>query len=205
MKTRKYEVKSIDEVLPIAVKELRIAEEELEVTILKERKGFLGIGAKLEVEVKPKVDGIEKGKNYIQNILETNQVEGFIEMRVRDDVVEFNVEAGKFNGVLIGKNARHLIALQMLVNMIINSYYDEDEQKIVKVDVGGYRKRRDRKLERMAVDLGKQVAKSKHPVKLDNLNSYERKIIHDKLSSWKDVKTRSAGEEPDRNLIIEPK
>ncbi|MFA6889552.1 MAG: R3H domain-containing nucleic acid-binding protein, partial [Bacilli bacterium] len=37
------------------------------------------------------------------------------------------------------------------------------------------------------------------------LNAYERKIIHDKLSTWKDVSTHSEGEDPNRFLIIEPK
>ena len=100
---------------------------------------------------------------------------------------------------------QHLQALQMLLNMIINNFYEEDEQKIVKLDVGGYRQRRDRNLERMAVELGKQVAKTKQEIKLDNLNSYERKIIHTKLASWKDVKTFSEGEEPNRHLVIQPK
>ena len=57
----------------------------------------------------------------------------------------------------------------------------------------------------MAVDYGKQVARTKQTIKLDNLNAYERKIIHNKLSTWKDVKTHSEGEEPNRVLIIEPK
>ena len=75
----------------------------------------------------------------------------------------------------------------------------------MKVDVGGYRHRRENHLERMAVDFGKQVAKTKQTIKLDSLNAYERKIIHDKLSTWKDVKTYSEGEEPNRILIIEAK
>ena len=57
----------------------------------------------------------------------------------------------------------------------------------------------------MAVEFGKQVAKTKQIIKLDNLNSYERKIIHDKLSTWKDVQTHSEGEEGERVLFIEPK
>ena len=53
--------------------------------------------------------------------------------------VELNIEAGDFNGVLIGKNSKHLIALQALVSSIINNYYAkvlvdaldlEDEKKI---------------------------------------------------------------------------
>ena len=119
------------------------------------------------------------------------------------NVVDFNVEAGDFNGVLIGKNSKHLIALQILVNSIINNYYAEDEQMVVKVDVGGYRKRRESNLERLAVEYGKQVVKTKEVITLDGLNSYERKIIHDRLSTWKELKTHSEGEEPNRFLLIE--
>lgn len=205
MKSKLYEVKTLDEAIKLAVTDLGLSKDDLEAVVVSEKKGFLGLGGKLEVEVKSKVDGIEKGKQYLQMLLESNKVEGLIEKRVRENVVEFNVEAGDFNGVLIGKNSKHLIALQILVSGIINNYYDEENQKIVKIDVGGYRRRRENNLERMAIDFGKQVARSKQEIKLDNLNSYERKIIHDKLSTWKDVKTRSEGEEPNRYLIIEPK
>jgi spoIIIJ-associated protein len=205
MKTKIYEVKTIEEAISQAVKDLNLSADELETKIISEKKGFLGIGAKIEVEVFSTVDGIEKGKAYIQSILEANNVEGFIEKRLRGNVVELDIEAGNFNGVLIGKNSKHLISLQVLVGLVINNYYNEDEQKIIKIDVGGYRKRREHNLEKMAVEFGKQVVRTKQEIKLDNLNSYERKIIHDKLSTWKDVKTHSVGEEPDRYLIIQPK
>jgi len=205
MKSRVYDVKTMEEALPLAVEELGLSKDRLEITVLDEKKGFLGFGGKLQVEVKAKEDGIDQGKEYLQMIMQANKGEGFIEKRIRGNVVEFNIDAGELNGVLIGKNSKHLIALQTLVSMIINSHYNEDEQKIVKIDVGGYRKRRESTLERMAVDFGKQVAKTKQQIKLDNLNSYERKIIHGKLSTWKDVTTHSEGEEPDRYLIIEPK
>lgn len=205
MKTKIYEVKSADEALDMAVTDLGINKNDLTYEVISEKKGFLGLGGKLEVEVKPKVDGIEKGKQYIQMILESNNIDGFIEKRQRDNIVEFNIEAGDFNGILIGKNSKHLLSLQILLAIIINNYYDENEQKIVKLDVGGYRKRKESNLERMAVEFGKQVARTKQQIKLDNLNAYERKIVHDKLSTWKDVKTHSEGEEPNRYLIIEPK
>lgn len=206
MKHRTYEVKSVEEALNQAVTDMGICLDELEADIISEKKSFLGMGAKqLEVEVSPKVDGVEKGKQYLQMILETHESEGYIEKRIRDNVVEFNIDAGALNGTLIGKNSKHLVSIQTLISTIINNYYDEHEQKIVKLDVGGYRKRRESTLERMAVEFGKQVVKTKQRIKLDNLNSYERKIIHDKLSTWKELTTHSEGEEPNRHLIIEPK
>ena len=192
MKTKVYKGILEDEALRLASEEFGISEDDLVVKVEND-----------EVEVTVGIDGIEKGKQYIQTILRSNNVRGMIEKRVRDNVVELNIEAGDFNGVLIGKNSKHLIALQVLVSSIINNYYDADEQLVVKVDVGGYRKRRESNLERLAVEYGKQVSKSKQSVTLDGLNSYERKIIHDRLSTWNDLKTHSEGEEPNRFLIIE--
>ena len=192
MKTKVYKGILEDEALRLASEEFGISEDDLVVKVEND-----------EVEVTVGIDGIEKGKQYIQTILRSNNVRGMIEKRVRDNVVELNIEAGDFNGVLIGKNSKHLIALQILVSSIINNYYEADEQLVVKVDVGGYRKRRESNLERLAVEYGKQVSKSKQSVTLDGLNSYERKIIHDRLSTWNDLKTHSEGEEPNRFLIIE--
>lgn len=192
MKTKVYIDMTEDEAIAEASKEFGISEDELVVKI--EDNG---------IEVTVGIDPIEKGKQYIQSIFDNNDVDGMIEKRVRDNIVEFNIEAGDFNGALIGKNSKHLISLQILVSAIINNYYDAEEQMIVKLDVGGYRRRRESNLERLAVEYGKQVVKSKMPVTLDGLNSYERKIIHDRLSTWKELKTHSEGEEPNRFLIID--
>ncbi len=205
MRSKVYEAKTIDEAKSLAVKDFGVEVNDIEFNIVKEIKGFLGIGSKLEVEAVLNVDGIEKGKKYIQMILDFNNIEGFIEKKVRGNNVEFNIDAGEFNGYLIGKNSRNLIALQTLVSTIINNYYEGEDLKVVLVDVGGYKRRKERSLENMAVEYGKQVARTKQTIKLDSLNAYERKIIHNKLSTWKDVKTHSEGEEPNRVLIIEPK
>ena len=205
MRSKVYEAKTIDEAKSLAVKDFGVEVNDIEFNIVKETKGFLGIGSKLEVEAVLNVDGIEKGKKYIQMILDFNNIEGFIEKKVRGNNVEFNIDAGEFNGYLIGKNSRNLIALQTLVSTIINNYYEGEDLKVVLVDVGGYKRRKERSLENMAVEYGKQVARTKQTIKLDSLNAYERKIIHNKLSTWKDVKTHSEGEEPNRHIIVKPK
>ena len=200
-----YEVKTLEEAQKQAVNDFELAIDDLNFEVVKESKGFLGIGSKIEVKASVAKDGIEVGKEYIKMILQSNGAQGFVEKKVRGENVEFNVDAGEFNGYLIGKNSRNLIALQTLVSTIVNRYYGEDEKKIVLVDVGGYKKRREKNLEYMAVDWGKQVAKTKTAITITDLNAYERKIVHNKLSTWKDVTTHSEGEGQDRVLIIEPK
>ncbi|MFA7010308.1 MAG: Jag N-terminal domain-containing protein, partial [Bacilli bacterium] len=75
MKAKTYEVKTVAEAKELAVKEFGVSEDNFEVNILKETKGFLGLGGKLEVEVKVITDGVVKAKEYIQMILDTNGIE----------------------------------------------------------------------------------------------------------------------------------
>ena len=201
-----YEVKTIEEAYDLAKNDFHFPIDELKFEVLSEKKGFLGIGSKLEVQASLAVDPFTKGKEYLQVILAANNINAVIEKKVRDDVVEYDIEAGDENGYLIGKRSRSLIAMQILVSHYVNRYFiDSDKQISVLVDVGEYKKKRVRYLERLAIQFGKQVAKTKQKIKLDYLNAYERKIVHSKLATWDDIKTYSEGEEPNRFLIIEPK
>ena len=39
---------------------------------------------------------------------------------------------------------------------------------------------------------------------MDNMNSYERRIVHNALANIKGVTTISEGEEPNRHIIVKP-
>src|SRR5690606_21544006 len=202
---RVYEVKTIEEAQELAVKDLNLSLDDLNFEVVSEKKGFLGLGGKLTVEVSTKIDGITRGKEYLKAILKNMKINGFIETKVRGNVVNYNIETHENNGYLIGKNGKNLLAIQSLLVTVVNNFYDEGETKTVVLDIGEYKSIRKRQLEKLAVTIGKQVARTKQPAVLDNLNAYERKIIHTKLASWKDVKTHSEGIEPNRHLIISPK
>ena len=51
----------------------------------------------------------------------------------------------------------------------------------------------------------KEVAKTKIAVKLQPMNSFERRVIHEKLSDWRDIYTESEGEGESRAIVIKPK
>lgn len=205
MENKIYEGKSMEEVKLLACEEFGLKESELEFIVLNEKKGFLGMGAKLQVEVRKASQGITKAKEYIQMILDTYEIQGYIEKRVRGEQIEFAIEAGEDNKYLIGRGARNLMALQVLVSSVVNKDACEGEERSVLVDVGGYKRKRERHIENMAVQIAKQVLRTKQKVKLDYLNAYERKLVHSKLSTWQNIKTHSEGEEPSRYLIIEYK
>lgn len=207
MKERVYEVKDLEEAKKLAINDFGLPLEDLSFDVVEERKGFLGIGSNISVHVCVYVDPIQKAKDFIETFLEEAGFGGQVEKRVRGNIVEFNIYTRDANGVLIGKKAKTLAALQYMASIIVNQYFDREYETglIVKVDVGDYRKKRESRLESLAVRVAREVAKTKIPAKLDYMNSYERKIIHNKISDWNDVTTHSEGEEPRRYIVIEPR
>ena len=201
MKEKLYVASSLQEVEELAVKELAVAKDDMYFDVISENEN--------EVEVNVIVDAnpVKKGKDFLEKFLENANILGFVERKMRDNVVEYCITTENANGLLIGKNSKTLSALQYATSLIVNQYFDLDRESglIVKVDIGDYRRRRDENLEKMATRIAKEVAKTKVPVKLNYMNAYERKVIHNKLSTWRDVTTHSEGVEPQRYLIIESK
>ena len=201
MKEKMYVASSLVEVEELAVKELGVAKDDMYFDVISEENN--------EVQVHVMVDAnpVKKGKDFLEKFLEEANILGFVERKMRDNVVEYCITTENANGLLIGKNSKTLSALQYITSLIVNQYFDQENENglIVKVDIGDYRRRRDENLEKMATRIAKEVAKTKVPVKLNYMNAYERKVIHNRLSTWRDVTTHSEGVEPQRYLIIEPK
>lgn len=201
MKEKMYVASTLAEVEELAVKELGVAKDDMYFDVISENE--------TEVQVNVMVDAnpVKKGKDFLEKFLEEANILGFVERKMRDNVVEYCITTENANGLLIGKNSKTLSSLQYITSLIVNQYFDLETENglIVKVDIGDYRKRRDENLEKMATRIAKEVAKTKVPVKLNYMNAYERKVIHNKLSTWRDVTTHSEGVEPQRYLIIEPK
>jgi spoIIIJ-associated protein len=107
------------------------------------------------------------------------------------------------NSLLIGVKGKTLEALQLLIRNLISVY--SKENIVTTVDIGGYRSNRTHQLEILATKSAKEVVKTKAPLKLKPMNSYERRIIHEKLSEWRDVYTESEGEGENRAIVIKPK
>ena len=60
-------------------------------------------------------------------------------------------------------------------------------------------------LERLAKNIAREVRNTKQPVTMENMNSYERRIVHNVLTNFKGVITESEGEEPNRHVVVKPK
>jgi len=106
-------------------------------------------------------------------------------------------------GILIGRKAEILNALQYIVNLIVSKKMEHWVQVIV--DVEGYRIRRENQIKQMATRMAEQAIKSGKRQILEPMNAAERRLVHLELRNYPDVVTQSIGEDPSRKVTISPK
>ncbi|MCB9498457.1 MAG: Jag N-terminal domain-containing protein [Bacillales bacterium] len=204
MKSIIVEGKTLEEAYEKAEKELKATKDQITFNVLEEKKTLLKKNYTLEATLN--VDYPLKGLEYLKTILEQLNVNAMVEMRKKANKDVQYVITSEENPILIGRGGKTLEAIQMLVRIIVNGDIEEaEEQYHVSVDCGGYKKQRIRQLEVLATKTAKEVAESKVEVHLEPMNSYERRIIHTKLSEWRDVYTESEGEGKARHIVIKPK
>jgi spoIIIJ-associated protein len=106
-------------------------------------------------------------------------------------------------GILIGRRAEILNAMQYIVNLIVSKQVEHWVQVVV--DVEGYRARRERQLRQMALRMADQAIKTGRRQVLEPMTASERRIVHLELRDHPNVATQSIGEEPARKVTIVPK
>ena len=106
------------------------------------------------------------------------------------------------NAILIGKNGQTLSALTTIVKQYV--YSQIGVYPYINLDVENYKDKQVMYLERLAKNIAKEVRNTKQEVVMENMNSYERRIVHNILTNFKGVKTESEGEEPNRHVVVKP-
>ncbi|MFP4187130.1 MAG: RNA-binding cell elongation regulator Jag/EloR [Acholeplasmataceae bacterium] len=204
LKRVEFEAKSLSEAEKIAVERLNMNRDKIKLTVIKENKGIFGIGSSALYEATPNVNLALEGKSYLEDIMSALDVEVKMELRTVNDGQEIYYSLqSNHNAILIGRDGRTLLALQYILRNYLNSFVDG--YIIVSLDIGNYHENHRRQLEILATKTAKEVARSGIAVKLDPMNAYDRRIVHTKLSDWRDVTTESEGEGEERALVIKPK
>ncbi|MBE0700422.1 MAG: KH domain-containing protein [Acholeplasmataceae bacterium] len=204
LKRVEFEAKTLLDAEKQAVELLKIQKEKIKLTILKEKKGLLGLGSSATYEATPNINLALEGKMYLESMLSMLEINAKMELRTVNDGKEiyYHVESDE-NALLIGREGRTLLALQFMLRNYLNTFVDD--YLLVSLDIGNYHENRKKQLEILATKTAKEVAQTRIAVKLDPMNAYDRRIIHTKLSEWRDVTTESEGEGEDRALVIKPK
>lgn len=176
-----------------------IEHDDIEVTVLTENKKFFGLlGANLKVEMRPFAP-----VSYIKSCHLINKI---LERMDLDLIPELNDEGminlvGEDAGVVIGRYGETLKALEYLTNLIC--HYDMSARR-VRLDCGGYRKRREQSLARLAESVAREAVRKGSPVSLEPMSSWERRLVHIALRDSAEVETKSVGEEPSRRVVVCP-
>lgn len=194
------EGKEVDVILDEILNDNNLSKDEIIYTI-NDKKGKLFQGNLKEVTVYKKETINNEIKNYLKELIENMGLEVSFELSTKDERTTIKMYSNN-NPILIGKNGQTLKSLEILAKQKIQN--ETGIHYKITLDVSNYKDKIKRNLERLAINTAKEVVKTKIPVALDNMTSYERMIIHNKLTDFKGVKTESEGEEPNRHIVIKP-
>ncbi|MCI8309343.1 MAG: KH domain-containing protein [Clostridia bacterium] len=228
-KTYVFEGKTTNEAIDNGLKELKVSKNKVDIKVLEseEKRSFFSIltprVVKVEITLKEDVESEEKRSNVehkeIKNQLEFNKSEvqeriqkfldDFIknlpqnDLNYKIDIVEndFHIDVeGEDTGYLIGYRGEVLNSLQLILTNIASKNLNCKVK--VLLNIGGYREKRQKDLENLALKIAGSVIKSRKSITLEPMSAYERKIIHLKLQDNEKVQTHSIGEEPYRKIVV---
>lgn len=194
----KYEGKTQSEALEKCLNELNVEEEniikketETEAKLFKSKKYIL--------EAIKKSDIKEFIKDYIREIDKSFNININSEINEKDNIFKILLISDN-NPILIGKEGKNIEALQSLIRNSIKNQIGIDVK--INIDASNYKKKKEENFEREMKKIIKDVQNTHIEVKLDPMNSYNRRIVHNLASKFKNIKTESIGEEPNRYTVI---
>lgn len=200
MEKHRFVGKTYEEAVNKAKIELQELEENLIIRVIDEKKSLLSKKCEIEVIEKREIKNFIKEK--LVTILREMGYQAEVEIQVKQDIPTYRIYSNN-DSLLIGKNGKNLEALQIVLRQIVNTETGINYRFFL--DVSDYKEKNEHHLEVLAKRLAREVATTKIEVKMDSMNSYERRIVHNVLTNNKKVYTESVGEEPNRCVVIKPR
>lgn len=201
MNIKIYEGKNEEELLKSALENLGVEKENILYFITSEKTGLLKKET-FKLHLVTLEDVVKFVKEFLKNITKDMGLEVTMESKIRDEQITIKMYSDN-NSILIGKEGQTLKALTTIVKQVV--YNEIHSYPYILLDVENYKEKQENYLIRLARRVARDVEKSKVEVELDNMNSYERRIIHNELSNSKKVYTESVGVEPNRHIVVKPK
>ncbi|MBE3520170.1 MAG: protein jag [Firmicutes bacterium] len=204
MKSVEAKGRTVEEAIDEALKLLGVPREWVEVEVLDvPSRGILGFARKdARVRVTVRRSRADLAREFVEGIVRRMGIDAVVEVRRAGGALHVDV-VGKDVGYLIGRRGQTLQALEYLLKMATAGSEGSEEHLVL--DVGGYRRRREKQLEELANRAAKQVMRTGKAVMLEPMDARSRRTIHLALQRHPGVCTHSEGEEPNRRVIISPK
>lgn len=140
-------------------------------------------------------------KKNIETILDMMGMQVTIDVTLTDNQYVVAIKTEAEAPYLIGKYGETLSAIQRIVEAMLYKTYNEPVS--VLVNVNDYRERQKERLEGIAENVATRAITEKRTVTLRSFSPYERKLIHEYISTkYPELTTFSEGEGYDRRLNV---
>lgn len=201
MEVKVFEGKDKEELLKESLKALNLEEKDI-LYKYEEKKGGLFKGTTYVLSVV----SLEEVKNvmvtFLGEMFTKMDIEATFESNIREDKISVKIYSSN-NAIIIGKQGQTLKALQTILRQVI--FNKIGVYPFISLDVENYKDKQMKHIERLAKSVAREVLKTNIEASLDNMNSYERRVVHSVLSEYNGIYTISEGEEPNRHVVIKPK
>ncbi|MFH1238486.1 MAG: RNA-binding cell elongation regulator Jag/EloR [bacterium] len=224
MKEIEVEGKTVEEAIEIALKQLGVKKEEVEIDIVNEGKmglfGLMGASpAKIKVclknkeaipgqrpvEISPEHEKMVK--DVVSELLRLTGVSAEVNISVAGGklLAEINSPDG---ALLIGKRGQTLDALQFIVNLIINRQLSQKAQTdrlVVVLDTENYRHKREIALQNLAKNIADRVKQTGDKQEMEPMSPQDRRVIHLAIGDDPELDVNSEGEGIYRKIVVRRK
>ena len=137
--------------------------------------------------------------DYLERLLDIIDYDGDIDLDVENDRAMVAIVGASLQA-LVGPHGQTLDALQELTRLAVQQ--KTGSRSRLMLDVSGHRQARREALTKLANETAETVRSSGEPVQLQSMNPFERKVVHDVITSIEGVYSASEGEEPNRRVVV---
>jgi spoIIIJ-associated protein len=138
--------------------------------------------------------------DYLEALLDIADLDGDIDIDVENDRAALAIVGGKLSH-LVGKDGEVLDAIQELTRLAVQTATGDRSRLML--DIDGFRAGRRKELKALAEKMAKEAKSTGEQIKLEPMNAFERKIIHDTIQDL-GLTSESDGEDPNRYVVIFP-
>jgi 16S rRNA (guanine527-N7)-methyltransferase len=136
--------------------------------------------------------------DYLEGLLDIADLDGDIDIDVENGRAALAIVGGKLKH-LVGAEGEVLDSIQELTRLAVQTATGDRSRLML--DIDGFRAGRRKELTALAEKMAEQAKTTGSSIKLDPMNAFERKIIHDTIQTL-GLTSESDGEDPYRFVVI---
>lgn len=190
-KSKEEALRKLNEKSDQTIEQLYIKEKEIEGSLFKSKK--------VALEAVRKTDVINYAKEFLEKLSKLMGVDIQSEIKEIDEVINI-VLISENTPLIIGKEGRTLNSLQILLRQSIRTQTGFNIK--VNIDASNYKAQKMSYMERDIKKIIKEVLDTHIDVKLDPMNSYERRFVHNIVSDYPQLSSDSDGTGSERYITI---